>query len=144
MSTTHAEKRVLPYSAKQMYDLVADIERYPEFLPWCLKTDIISSYGQVTKAKVDIGYKVFRESYISKVTFTPPHQIDVVNESGPFKHLNNHWKFREISPTSCEVDFYIDFAFESILLQSTMGFFFNEAVKVMISAFEKRANNLYK
>ena len=140
---THAEKRTMPFTAKQMYDLVADVEKYPEFLPWCIGCRVTKREAQEIEADIVIGYKMMRESFSSKVRLHPHHLIDVQYKSGPLRHLNNHWKFRDLEDGHCEVDFFIDFEFHSTLIQQAMSFFFNETVKVMIHAFEKRAHALY-
>lgn len=141
---THAEKRLLPFSAEQMFDLVADVERYPEFLPWCVGTRIRSQEDDSITADMVIGYKMFREKFTSRVKLDKPDRIDVVYEDGPFRYLNNHWIFRPNEDGSCEVDFYVDFEFRSKLLQKMIGVVFNEAVKIMVHAFEKRAVAIYK
>lgn len=140
---THAEKRDLPYSAEQLFDLVAGVERYPEFLPWCLASRITKRDGDVFYADLIIGYKMVREKFTSKVTTTRPGHIHVEYLSGPMKHLSNHWRFNERADGSCEIDFYVDFEFKNPVFQKLMGLFFNEAVKRMVSAFEERADALY-
>ena len=141
---THAEKRHLPHTPQQMFDLVADVEKYPEFLPWCVGTRIKTEDATHIHADMVIGYKMFREKFTSRVTLTSPERIDVVYEDGPFKYLNNHWIFIAEADGSCTVDFYVDFEFHSKLLQKMIGVVFNEAVKIMVHAFEKRADIIYK
>jgi coenzyme Q-binding protein COQ10 len=140
---THAEKRRLPYRADQMFDLVAGVDRYPEFLPWCKAARITRTEGDVFFADLVIAFKVFRERFSSKVTLHPKHQIDVEYINGPFRYLNNHWKF-EACPEGCVVDFYVDFEFRSRILQNLIGLLFNEAVHRMVAAFEARARELYQ
>lgn len=140
---THAEKRVLPYTPEQLFDIVADIERYPDFLPWCVATRIRSRDGNVITADVVIGFKMFRENFTTRDVLDRPRRIDVSYHEGPFKYLNNHWVFEPVGEASCELDFYIDFEFKTRLLQMAVGTLFNEAVKVMVSAFEKRAKAIY-
>lgn len=140
---THAEKRVVPHSPEQIYDLVADIERYPEFLPWCVGARITRRNGPVIHADLIIGYKMIRERFTSRVTLDRPGlRIDVAYAEGPFRYLNNHWVFAE-APDGCLIDFYVDFEFKNRMLQSVMGLFFNEAVRRMVHAFETRADVLY-
>ncbi len=142
---THAEKRVLPYSPRQLYDLVADIERYPEFLPWCIAARVRQheSDGNLITADMVIGFKMFRERFTSRARLDPDgRRIDVVYEHGPFKHLDNHWVFED-HPQGCTIDFYVDFAFRSRLLQKLIEPLFAEAVRRMVSAFETRAGKLY-
>lgn len=140
---THAEIKKSPYSAAQMYDLVADVARYPEFLPWCLATRIRSQTDEQIIADMVIGFKMIREKYTSEITLTENHKVEIVYKNGPFKYLNSHWIFEQNSEGGCTIDFYVDFEFKSALLQKIIGTVFNEAVQLMISAFEKRAKSLY-
>jgi coenzyme Q-binding protein COQ10 len=94
-------------------------------------------------ADMIIGFKVFREKFTTRVTLNPPRRIDVEYLDGPFKYLNNHWIFKPIDDGACEIDFYVDFEFKSILLQKAIGAVFNEAVQKMINAFEARAHRIY-
>ena len=140
---THAEKKLLPYTPEQMFDLVADIERYSEFLPWCTACHITKREGDVLTADLTVGFKVFAETFTSRVTLDPKaRRIGVEYLNGPFKYLNNHWAFNA-AKSGCEVDFFIDFEFHSGLLQKAMTLFFNEAVQRMIRAFEERAAAIY-
>ena len=147
---THAEKRILPHSPEQLFNLVADIESYPEFLPWCLAVQVRSreitapnTSSVLLVADMVIGFKIFREKFTSQVNCKQPDRIDVTYSDGPFRYLNNHWVFRPVDETSCEIDFYVDFEFRSIILQTAIGLVFNEAVQKMVNAFESRANSLY-
>ncbi len=145
---THAEKRNLPFSPEQMFDLVADVEKYPQFLPWCVATRVKSRSkdngvdGVV--ADMVIGYKMFRERFTSVARFDRAAlRIDVEYREGPFRFLNNHWVFEPAGKTGCAIDFYVDFEFRSRLLEKAITVVFNEAVKRMVAAFEKRAQALY-
>jgi coenzyme Q-binding protein COQ10 len=140
---THAEKKLVPYTSLQMYTLVANIEDYPEFLPWCSKVIILKKTEQEVVADLVIGYKIFKERFTSKVTLKPYHSIDVQYIQGPLKFLSNHWHFIEHDNNQCMLDFYVDFDFKTRFLQSLMEKFFNEAVKRMTHAFEKRAHDIY-
>ena len=140
---THAEKRVLPYTPKQLYDLVAGIEHYPEFLPWCMAARIRKREERLVVADLVIGFKVFRERFTSRVELDPEHnRINVTYAEGPFKYLNNHWVFAD-HPGGCEIDFFVDFEFRSRLLQKAIEVLFSEAVRRMVGAFEARAKALY-
>lgn len=146
---THAEKRLLPYTPEQLFDLVAQVERYPEFLPWCLAARVRSREHDLVVADLVIGFRMIRERFTSNVKLSRPDRIDVWYADGPFKHLNNHWQFVP-APPSAElpsggtlIDFYVDFEFRSKLLQSLIGVLFNEATKRMVAAFEGRARQLY-
>lgn len=140
---THAEKRILPYSREQLFDLVIDVERYHEFLPWCLGCRVRKRTEGLIVADMIIGFKVFREGFTSRVKHSRPDRIDVSYEDGPFKYLNNHWIFNDAGEGGTEIDFYVDFEFRSRVLQAAIGAVFNEAVKRMIAAFEERAHDLY-
>lgn len=140
---THAEKRVLPYRPDQLYALVAGIEHYPKFLPWCVGARIRERSDNLVVADLIIGFKVFRERFTSRVTLdAEARRIDVEYTDGPFKYLKNHWIFNP-HPNGCEIDFYVDFEFKSRLLQKTIELLFNEAVRRMVGAFETRAHQLY-
>ena len=140
---THAEQRHLPYTPEQLFDLVSKVERYPEFLPWCKAARITKRDGDVFWADLVIAFKVFRERFSSKVTLVPKEGVDVEYINGPFRYLNNHWRFLPADDGGCIVDFYVDFEFRSRMLQSLIGMLFNEAVQRMVAAFETRAAQLY-
>lgn len=141
---THAEKRALPYSPEEMYRLVADVDRYPEFLPWCLGARIRKREGTIFWADLVIGFKMVRERFTSRVELNPEgRRIDVSYTEGPFKYLNNHWIFEPGPDGGTVIDFYVDFEFRNRVLQSIMGALFGEAVARMVAAFEKRAHDLY-
>lgn len=139
---THAEKRVLRYTPEQMFNLVADVRRYPEFLPWCVGARIVSQTETELLADLTIGFKMFRETFRSRVALDRPHGVRVQYENGPFRYLNNTWKFTPVE-AGTEVDFFVDFEFKSRLLQAVIGTVFNEAVRLMVRAFERRAMALY-
>ena len=140
---THAEQRHLPYSQKQLFDLVASVERYPEFLPWCSAARITRREGNRFHADLIVRFKMFQERFGSKVTLHPHELIDVEYINGPFRYLNNHWRFIEAEDGGCIIDFYVDFEFKSKMLQKLIGLLFNEAVSRMVGAFETRARELY-
>ena len=135
---THAERRFLPYAPEKLYALVADVQRYPEFLPWCTACRVTSRNGNVITADLVIGFKLIRERFTSRVTLSPETRVDVEYTSGPLRYLNNHWVF-EPAEGGCVLDFYIDFEFKSRLFQRLAGVVFNEAVRRMVGAFEARA-----
>jgi coenzyme Q-binding protein COQ10 len=140
---THAERRRLPYSPEQLFALVADIERYPEFLPWCVGARIRERTETVIVADLMIGFRMVRERFTSRVTLAPPDRIDVSYADGPFKYLDNHWIFEPQPDGGTVLDFYVDFEFRSRFLQKMIGMLFNEAVRRMVAAFETRARQLY-
>lgn len=143
----HKEKRVLPYKATQMYDLVADVARYPEFLPWTSAARIRSTETfadhEVMVADLVISFKVFRERFGSRVTLWPePLKIDTEYIDGPFQHLISQWNFKD-HPDGCEVSFEVDFEFRNVILRKLIGVVFNEAMTRVVRAFERRAAELY-
>ena len=140
---THAEKRHLPYRPDQLYELVAGVERYPEFLPWCKAARITRREEGVFYADLVVAFKVFRERFSSKVILEPKSAVHVQYINGPFRYLNNHWGFEPADDGGCVVDFYVDFEFRSRILQNLIGLLFNEAVSRMVGAFEVRARQLY-
>ena len=140
---THAEVRVLHHPPEQLFDLVADVEKYPEFLPWCVDARIRRREGDLIVADLVIGYRMFRERFTSTVVLNRPDRIDVTYAEGPFRYLNNHWIFAPEGPDSCVIDFFVDFEFRSRVLQALVGRVFGEAVKVMVHAFERRADELF-
>ncbi len=146
---THAEKRRMPYSADQMFALIADVASYPEFLPWCSGCRIRSRTPgpdgtEVVEADLIISFKLFREQFGSRVTLDPAaKKIDVAYMEGPFRYLNNHWRFDPVGEDACDVDFFVDFEFRSRALQAVIGIVFNEAMRRIVRAFEHRAEQLY-
>lgn len=144
----HLETKLLPYKTSQIYQLVADIEKYPEFLPWCRAARILERVERIVIAELVICYKGMCEQYTSRVLLTPPADahspaaIDVSLVKGPFSHLTNNWKFIPAGEAT-KVEFDIDFAFRTKLLEKLMSGFFNRATHKMVEAFTERANNLY-
>jgi len=144
---THSETRVLPFTADQMYDLVADVANYPEFLPWTAAARIRSTTdrGDHVEMLADlvISFKVFRETFGSRVTLWPgSKRIETAYIDGPFRHMESEWAFRDVEG-GCEVSFEVDFEFRNRLLQGAAGMFFNEAMQRVVRAFERRAQALY-
>ncbi len=140
----------MPYSADEMFALIADIEAYSEFLPWCEAARIRSrrplpdGEGEIIEADLVISFRVFRERFGSRVTVRPEKKIiDVEYLDGPFRYLNNHWEFKPTGEHSCLVDFFVDFQFKSWTLQKIIGVVFNEAMQRIVRAFERRAEALY-
>jgi coenzyme Q-binding protein COQ10 len=138
----HRERRLVPYPADLMYRVVAEVEHYPDFLPWVLGLRVKSRTERQVIAEMLVGYKGFRERYTSRVTLDPEHQrIDVEQAEGPFDHLTNHWRFTPME-NGCEVDFAIDFAFKSRILGAVAGAAFERALMKMTEAFEARAKKI--
>lgn len=133
----------LPYTPEQLFDLVADIEKYPVFLPWCVATRILSKSETAVIADLSVGYKIFRETFRSKVHLTPKTRIDVEYINGPFHSLNNHWSFKHAPASGTHIDFFIDFEFRNHFFQRATQAVFESTFNKMLSSFEKRAHQLY-
>ena len=138
----HSETRLLPHTQEQLFELVSSVEEYPEFLPWCIDLVVKSRRGNIINADMTVGFKMLRERFSSQVTLTPKKQIDVEYIDGPFRYLQNRWRFIP-NDGGCEVYFFIDFEFRSRLLKLIMEPLFFEAVRRMVSAFEIRAAERY-
>ena len=146
----HKDSRILPYTADQMYALVADIERYPEFLPWNAAARIRTrrpgpeAGSELVEADLVISFKVFRERFGSRVTLWPQQKrIDTEYLDGPFKYLKSGWSFADLPHGSCKVDFFVDFEFRNAILGKVIGVVFGEAMSRIVRAFEDRARALY-
>lgn len=138
------ETRVMPYKAKLINEIIMDIEKYPEFLPWCKKAKIIEKSDDFLNAELFLEFKGFTESYISKVitsTENDDYCIEVVAISGPFKLLKNIWNIKQLG-NGTKVDFSIDFVLKSRILDMIVGMVFSAAAEKMVGAFEARANKL--
>ena len=139
---THAERQIVPYTPEQLFDLVADVGKYPQFLPWCVAARVRKQTAEELVADLTIGFGPFRETFVSRVTLDRPHRVTVKYENGPFRYLNNQWEFSAV-PGGTEVSFFVDFEFRSRILQAAIGVVFNEAVRRMVNAFRKRARDVY-
>lgn len=139
---TFNDRVAIGYRPEQLFDLVADVGKYPEFLPWCVGAQVRSRTDTMLVADLTIGFGPFRESFTSRVTLDRPKRIRVTYENGPFRYLNNQWVFTQ-TPEGTQVDFWVDFEFKNRLLQAAIGVVFGEAVKRMVSAFLKRARDTY-
>ncbi|WP_086619889.1 type II toxin-antitoxin system RatA family toxin [Erythrobacter tepidarius] len=137
------ETRRLPYSAEQMFDLVADVGRYGEFLPWVVATRVRSNSETEMVADMVVGFKSLRESFTSRVKKDRPREIDVHYIDGPLSDLDNVWIFRALDDHTCEIDFLVEFSFKNRLFERIAGQYFDKAFRKMVEAFEKRAEQLY-
>lgn len=138
-----SEQKILPYSADQLFDLVSDVGRYPEFLPWCLGARVYNRKPDRFDADVIIGFKMFREKFTSRVTLEPGNRVDVDYIKGPMRRLYNHWRFVPQEGGSCLIDFDVDFEFSNKMLNQVIGPLFGDACIKMVQAFEHRAHELY-
>lgn len=139
----HTETRNLPYTPEQLFDLVADVGRYQEFLPWVAATRIRSDSETEMLADLVVGFRALKETFTSKVLKRRPHEIEIDYVEGPLKYLHNNWKFRPDGRGGSEVDFCVDFAFRSRIFETLAGQMFDRALRRMIGAFEDRAHALY-
>jgi coenzyme Q-binding protein COQ10 len=137
----HGEFRILPYPPETLFKIVADVERYPEFLPWVMGAKIINQTERGFIADLTVGYRFFKETYRSEVMLTPHERIEVRYIRGPFKYLLNTWKFSPTPANHVKIDFFIDFEFQSLLFQGIIQTIFTDAIPKMVSAFEERARN---
>jgi coenzyme Q-binding protein COQ10 len=144
----HSESRIVPYSADLMYRIVADVEQYPQFLPWVVALRVLSRGEKDMTAEMAVGYGPFRERYTSKVSFDPAARaIDVVEIKGPFRTLENHWRFTPETPQEngtarCKIDFSIGFEFRNPLLDAAAGAAFETVLLQMTDAFVARAGQM--
>jgi coenzyme Q-binding protein COQ10 len=137
------ETRRLPYSAQQMFELVADVGRYGEFLPWVIATRVRSDSETEMVADMVVGFKAIRESFTSRVTKDRPREIAVHYVDGPLSELDNVWTFRAVNDQTCEIDFLVEFTFRNRLFERIAGQYFDRAFRKMVEAFEARAAELY-
>jgi coenzyme Q-binding protein COQ10 len=137
-----ADRQIVPYRTDQLFDLVADVGKYPEFLPWCVAARIRSRNATELLADLTIGFGPFRESFSSRVALDRPRGMVVRYENGPFRYLTNRWDFTP-DPSGCVVDFHVDFEFRSRVLQAAIGVVFQDAVRRMVGAFHTRARVIY-
>jgi len=139
----HSETRHLPYTPEQLFDLVADVERYNEFLPWVVAVRIRSASDKEIIADLVVGFSAFKERFTSRVTLDKPHRIHVDYIEGPLKYLRNEWRFDPAPDGGTNLFFSVDFAFRSRIFQALAGEMFDRALRRMTDAFERRAAALY-
>ena len=139
----HSENKHLPYTPEQLFDLVADVEHYDDFLPWVVAVRVRSSSETETIADLVVGFNAFKERFTSRVVKTFPTNICVDYVEGPLKYLHNEWTFDRAPDGGTSVGFSVDFAFKSRLFESLAGAMFDRALRRMTTAFEQRAAALY-
>jgi len=137
------ETRSLPYSAEQMFDLVADVARYPEFLPWVVATRVKSDSDTEMVADMLVGFKALREKFTSRVIKDRPNRLEVIYVDGPMKDLDNIWRFVPRADGGCELDFCVDFTFKNMMFEMLAGQYFDRAFRKLVAAFDERAHELY-
>ncbi|MFO1080797.1 MAG: type II toxin-antitoxin system RatA family toxin [Reyranellaceae bacterium] len=142
----HVERRVVGHAPRQLFDLVADVKRYPEFLPWCQAARVRRRDGNIELDELAIGFGPWHERFVSRVELKPDDpegpRIDTTGTEGPFRRLASRWTFRPHGSGTL-IDFELEFEFRSKLLQQTVRLLFADAVKRMVAAFEGRADQLY-
>ena len=139
-----SQKSVLvPFSARQMFDLVDDVARYPEFLPWCGGSEVLARTDAGKTARVDINYHGVRAHFTTDNVNAPPESIVVTLRDGPFRHLHGEWKFRPLAPDACKVEFTIAYEFKTHVLETLVGPVFNHIANTFVDSFVKRAGQVY-
>jgi coenzyme Q-binding protein COQ10 len=139
----YAEKRHLPFTPQQLFDLVADVERYPDFLPWFAAAAITRREANMVWVDMVVGTSFIRRHFASKATLDRPHRIDVVNQDDLFDHYQQTWTFQPGKDGGTMVEFQVEYVFRSRALQLLMGAFLEEAAKSMVNAFNRRARQIY-
>jgi len=139
----HSEKRTLPFTPDQLFDLVADVGSYQHFLPWVAAVRIRSDSETEMLADLVVGFRALKETFTSRVRKRRPHEIEIDYIEGPLKYLHNSWKFEADGQGGTTIDFCVDFAFRSRIFEALAGQMFNRALRRMIGAFEDRAYALY-
>jgi len=137
------ETRSLPYSAEQMFDLVADVARYPESQPRVVATRVKSDSDTEMIADMLVGFKALREKFTSRVIKDRPSRIEVIYVDGPMKDLDNIWRFIPRADGGCDLDFCVDFTFKNMMFEMLAGQYFDRAFRKLVAAFEARADELY-
>lgn len=149
----HTDTQTVPYTAQQMYDLVADVERYPEFLPWNSAVRVRSraplpdgpAGAELLEVDLVISFKVFRERFGSRVELYPSEKrIDTEYLDGPFSHMRSGWQFADLPEGGSRVEFFVDFEFRNAILRRVIGVVFTEAMHRIVRAFQDRARQLYR
>lgn len=138
-----SETRQLPYSPEQMFDLVADVDKYPEFLPWVVATRVRHDDAHTMTADMLVGFKALREKFTSKVVKNRPHNLNVHYVDGPMRDLDNAWRFEPADGGGCEIHFNVEFAFKNRMFEALAGQYIDRAFRKMVAAFEARADVLY-
>jgi len=134
---------LVPYSAAQMFDLVADVEKYPEFMPWCGGTEVQSRDEHGMQASIQISFAGLKQRFTTRNTHDYPHRIDLELVDGPFSRLVGHWVFQPLAEDACKVLFTLDYAFSSRPLEMVVGPVFNRIASSFIDSFTKRAQAKY-
>ena len=135
------KNKIISHPIKKIYNLVADVKKYPDFLPWCTNVEIKKITKKFIITEVKVGFQNINETYVCKVLLYPKERITLEYISGPFEYLEIDWKFKKVSKNKTDVSFFCNFKFESIFLRLCTSFFLEDAVEKMVDAFEKKLNN---
>jgi ribosome-associated toxin RatA of RatAB toxin-antitoxin module len=134
---------LIQHSAQRMYDLVTDIEKYPEFLPWCGGVEIYQSTPELMEAKININFKGVNQYFHTKNFQKAPTNIDMTFVSGPFKKFEGHWIFTSLAEDACKIEFSLHYEFSNFVLDKLIGPVFSVIANTFVNGFVKRANDLY-
>jgi ribosome-associated toxin RatA of RatAB toxin-antitoxin module len=134
---------ITPYTPAQMYALVSDIENYPNYLPWCASSTVLSQDGNRVVGRVDIAYLKVKAHFTTENINTPNQRIDLNLVDGPFKHLKGHWIFTPLGASGCKVEFRLDYKFSNIIIEKIIGAVFEFVIKNIVDAFVKKAREIY-
>ena len=134
------KNKIISHPVKKIYNLVADVKKYPNFLPWCSDTKIKEKTKKFIITEVKVGFQNINESYLCKVLLYPQKRITLDYISGPFECLEIDWKFKKITKNKTDVNFFCNFKFRSFFLRLSTSFFLENAVEKMVDAFEKKLN----
>ncbi len=140
--TTITRSALVPYSDQQMFDLVAGVDRYPEFLPWCGGAQVLEQSPGRQVASVTIAFKGIRQSFTTENTLESPSRIVLALRDGPFSRLDGEWRFKALRPDACRIDFVLDYEMRSGLLAKLLGPIFGQIAQTMVDAFVRRAGAL--
>lgn len=143
MSIKIQRSAILPYSAEALYRMVNDVERYPEFLPWCSKTQLISADEYSMRAALTASKLGISHTFITQNVLTPNEKIEINLVEGPFKHLHGVWQFKQLAENVCKMNLDLEFDYSGALVKATLGPLFTQAANTMVDAFCDRAKQLY-
>jgi len=136
-----SKNKILNHPVKKIYNIIADVKKYPDFLPWCNEITIKEKTKKYIITEVKVGFKNINETYVCRVLLYPQKRITLEYISGPFEYLEIDWKFKKITKIKTDVNFFCSFKFRSIFLRLSTSFFLENAVEKMVDAFEKRLNS---
>lgn len=134
---------IVPYTPRQMFDLVEGVERYPEFLPWCTGSAVLARDAAVTRAQLSVGFRGVKQRFATENRKTPPGEISMKLLEGPFRALDGRWRFTDLAGKGCKIEFSLAYEFSSRLLATLVGPVFSHIADTMVEAFVKRAERLY-